>query len=54
MGSTGGIGSLMVFMIANHHKKHFIISDKKYGISDKSGFPLFRVLQRIRKGNPLA
>jgi len=30
--------SLMLFMIANHRIKRFMISDKKYGISDTSVF----------------
>jgi len=28
----------MLSMIANHRKKRFMISDKKYGISDTSAF----------------
>ncbi len=38
-------------MIANHRKKRFMISDKKYGISDTSVFPdSFRILKLSRKG----
>lgn len=31
----------MLFMIANHRKKRFMISDKKYGISDTSAVCIY-------------